>query len=320
LLRTDTGHITPEQLAARIPTHMSLLEETFHSRVVVEMLGIPKVVPDATTKVLVRTTKGDRVAVIICSRPVAPELVARGTAAAESIRELLGKRLGAPIIAPIASGCAGALSFVILPYCRELSSWKIARVVQRMKLKRELLPWLRKATTVAAERIVSPEDESLSFTAMLEYIRSQQFTDAHIRDIINEALGRISSREWQPCHTFDHNDLWLGNVMLPVKSRWLPRSDSPFVLIDWGGANPNGYGIYDLMRLSLALKLKSAELRAELVAHSRALNCQLHDSRVHLLASFARLHQHLEFWPEAEFVKAFHKCWNTLNRALGVAE
>jgi len=94
------------------------------------------------------------------------------------------------------------------------------------------------------------------------------------------------------------------------------KQSSPFVLIDWAGANQYGYGIYDLIRLARALKLSPASLRRELITHSKALQCEPQDTRGHLLATFGRLHQHLECFPEERFVETLRACLGTMERAL----
>ena len=316
LAKLKNEHFSLEEFARLAPKVLGTLEGYFGGQLMIEMLGEQKNGEDATTKILVRGDSGQSLAVIVCSRSVAPELVARGTSLAESIREILGEQLGAPIIRPIMSGYAADRSFVILPYCRELSSWKLVRAGQRSRLRAPLLSWLRDATARAASRTVLPHDKTLSFSSILRFLAHRDFLNGSQRNAVSGAIDRIDSGKWKPRHVIDHNDLWLGNIMLPGPLHQTTASKSPFVLIDWGGANPLGYGIYDLIRISRGLKLSNTALRRELEAHSGALQCELQDLSGHLLAAFGRLHRHLECWPETEFLKTFNACWNILDRAL----
>ncbi len=79
--------------------------------------------------------------------------------------------------------------------------------------------------------------------------------DEGLQRSITYALDRTESGVWQPRHTIDHNDFWLNNVMLPAQDQAKTRQKYPFILIDWSGANPYGYGIYDLFRIARSLKL-----------------------------------------------------------------
>ena len=133
---------------------------------------------------------------------------------------------------------------------------------------------------------------------------------------MDNALYRLNSDKWKPLHTFDHNDLWLGNVMLNPRYGYGTNSIYPYTIIDWVGANTKGYGIYDLIRLSLSLRISNAQLRHELIAHSVALKCELEDLCGHLLASLGQLHLSIECFPEEEYEKTFYQCWHMLSQVL----
>jgi hypothetical protein len=310
----DNAHITPAVFREELAEALGILEQQIGENVMLQPLGKLKELPDATTKVLIRTVAGRPVAVVICSRPVAPELVARGTRMSEQIRELIGEPLGEVIIKPIGHGEVDGRSFVILPYCCDLSAYRPIRMIQRFRIQRGLLSWLRQATAKATEEHGSGTPVTQSYAAVLEHLERQRLFGREIQAAIHHALNRLASGRWRPCHTFDHNDLHLGNVMLAAQSRWTECPTFPFVLIDWAGANPKGFGIYDLIRLARALNLSSASLRWELVAHGEALQCEPQDILGHLLATLGRLHQHLEHFPEQRFVATANACWELLAR------
>jgi serine O-acetyltransferase len=312
----NNEHITIKALSALLADNLTKLEEDIGCRVILEPLGKLKSGADNTTMALVRTTTGHPKAVISCSRPAAPDLIRRGIEAAEAIRSLIGERLGTAIIKEITSGYVDGRSFVILPWCQELSSWKSRCLLQRWRLRRPLLDWLREATAAAAAAQGHSDTTGQTFNAMLQHLARQNFVDSEIRGAVKKAITRIDSGQWRPLHSFDHNDFWMGNVLLTARSGHTSRHLHPFVVIDWAGANPQGFGLYDLIRLARALKLSPAALRRELLAHCKALQCDPTDARGHLLATFGRLHQHLEYFPEERFVETFRACWITLNWAM----
>ncbi|MCK5601203.1 hypothetical protein KAR91_05020 [Candidatus Pacearchaeota archaeon] len=314
---SDNKHISVGALTAFLTDELSELEAQLGECVELELLGRQKDGEDSTTKILVRTKRGHPAAVIVCSRTVAPGLVERGTKVAETIRAIIGEQLGQAIIRPLSHGYIDDRSYVMLPYCREFSSWKPIRVFQRLWLQRHILYWLRKSTETAAEKIELSKDSPASFISMLRYLEQQHFVDDDLQRAITRALDRIETGSWMPRHTIDHNDFWLGNVMLPVRTK-SKKHLFPFVIIDWAGANPYGYGIYDLIRIARGLKLSDTALRREIDFHCTALQCKPEDTQGHLLATLARLHQNLECFPESRYLETFSICWMKLSKALRV--
>ena len=311
---SDNASITPAVLRHELSDVLDRLEQRIGEQVTLTPLGKLKELPDATTKVLIQTITKRPVAVIICSRPVAPELIARGIQMAEQIRVLIGEPLGEAIIKPLGHGEVDGRSYVILPYCRDLSTCRPIRIAQRLRIQRPLLTWLRLATAKAAEKHRSGPSVSQSYAAVLAHLERQRLFDQGIQAAIRHALKRLDADKWRPCHAFDHNDLHLGNIMLPVRSGLNGRPQFPLVLIDWVGANPKGFGIYDLIRLARSVNLSPRALRRELTAHSGALHCELEDIGGHLLAALGRLHQHLEHFPEQRFVAMVNACWQQIDR------
>lgn len=309
-------HISTKMLSSLLVDELSQFKQRIGESVALKPLGKLKEGEDATTKLAVLTPSGQPTAVIICSRPVAPELMARGTELAETIRDTIGQPLGEAIIQPISSGYAQGRSYVVLPYCPDFSPNKLMNLGQRLRIRRPLLDWLQQATASAADVHGVNEATTQAYLSALEHLEREKLFDKPIQIALQRAIERLTSGQWQPRHTFDHNDLWLGNVMLTAKKDLSPRSRYPFTLIDWAGANPKGYGIYDLIRISREMKLSKGGLHKELVAHSEALGCDLEDTRGHLLAALGHLHRHREHFPEARFVATAQRCWEIFNWAL----
>lgn len=312
----DNAPVSIEFLRTELADQLDRLAARVDEGVTLEPLGPQKDVADSTTKVLVRTQTGQPTAVIICSRSIAPDLVARGTGVAETIRGIIGEELGEAIIRPLDSGYVDSRSYVILPYCRDFSKWRTRRIIQRLRIQGTMLTWLRQATVAAVEAHGSGDEVSAVYESTLRHLEQQRLFDDDIQSAIRDALTRLESGKWKPRHTFDHNDLYLSNIMLPAKSGTTQRSRYPFILIDWAGANPKGFGIYDLVRLSRAFNLSDASLRRELAAHAAALGCDLKDTPGHLLATCGRLHQHIEHFPEDRYFRTVNACWETINRVV----
>lgn len=320
-LNSPNTHMSADTLQAELGNELERLEQQCGESVSLELLGKLKPVADATTKFLIRTRAGHPLAVVVCARPIAPGLVQRGTDNAEAIRERIGDDLGRAIIKPIGSGTVDGRSYVILPYCRDFASWRPRRILQRLRIQRPMLNWLRRANEAAAKTHGRGEAVTSAYHAALEHLERQKLFDGAIQRAIRTAIDRLESGAWRPRHTFDHNDLYLSNIMLPEKT---PLSGSrpryPFVLIDWAGASPTGFGIYDLIRLARAFNLSDATLRRELAGHASALGSDFRDAPGHMLATFGRLHVHLEHFPLELYLRTAQACWKTITRAVQPAD
>ncbi len=313
---TDANrHLTAEELTRLLADELDAYETQVGESLCLVAFPVQKTGRDSTTKVMVKDARGRCLAVVSCARPASPHLVMRGVERAEAVRSLLGHSLGAAIIKPVASGYVEGRSYAMLPWCSDLSEHRLIRYAQRTLLKRPLLSWLRAAVAAAATAHGENAGNPPVFASKLRRMETLSGIGESARTAIRTALDRLESEAWRPRHVFDHNDLWEGNILLPGK-RIRPPRKTPFVLIDWVGAESSGYGITDLIRLARFLKLSPAELRVEIEAHCRSLHCTIHDAAGHFLAASGHLHQNLEYFPEDRFLAMFHACWLYLQEAL----
>lgn len=309
-------HLTAAELTELLSDTLVSYGNDFGARLKLVPFLQQKAGADSTTKVMVQTEGGRRVAVVSCARPASPDLVMRGVERAESVRNLLGNELGAVIIKPLASGYIDGRSYAIFPWCTDLSSNRYMRFIQRSILKRPLLKWLRAAVAATATAHDQPKENTITFAAKLREMESVTGIADTARSAIRTAFQRLESGAWKPHHVFDHNDLWGGNVLLPGQHTVPPVRRYPFVLIDWVGAETHGYGITDLIRLARFLKLPAVELRREIEVHCAKMHCAPEDAPGHLLAASGHLHQNLEYFPEERFLEMFNTSWHYLTDAL----
>ena len=127
-------------------------------------------------------------------------------------------------------------------------------------------------------------------------------------------MKRLEKGNWRPKHTFDHNDLWLDNLLLP-HAQYSPQYHG-FVIIDWLGATERGFGLFDLIRFCTSAAVPTRILAREVRSHCDALQCELVDAKGHLLACLGNLYRNLECFPEERFATHLNKCWRTLIRSL----
>lgn len=281
--------------------------------VTVKPLGARKSLVDATSKFAVLTQDCKPKAVIVFSRSASPHLVMRGAELAAEIRGMLGTDLGRALPVPLETGYAAGRSYMILPWYRDFSGCRPMRALQRMTLTGTLLGWLRQANATAATALKAWDTDG--YADSLEHLGRQSFCDREMQIAIRTSLRRLECGFWRPRHTVDHNDLWLGNVMLS-RHEGYPGQYASFVIIDWAGANARGFGILDLLWLAQSLKIGARRLGVELTAHSLGLDCDLVDTQGHLLAGLGRMHRHIEHFPEDSYVGMVRSCWRLLSSVI----
>lgn len=291
-------------------SELASFEAQVHQRITIESLGEDKDVEDSPTKMLIRGADGTPLSVLFYSRIEAPDMAWRTVRKAEAVRALIGEDLGEAIIQTLASGYVEGRSYAIMPFQNDLSSKRIARFFQKRRLRRPLLGWLRESVAAAAASNGRRAGGAEDYVQKLQRLGRTEGIDASIRDAIDKSLDRIGSGKWKPCHSFDHNDLWQGNVMLPERGkRAASASRFPFVIIDWAGANPKGYGMVDLLSFASSFAISKPEFEREVRLHCQALGCEPEDARGHLLACFGNACENLGHFPVDAFLGAVDKFW-----------
>ncbi|MES1204672.1 MAG: phosphotransferase [Pseudomonadota bacterium] len=273
-----------------------------------------KPVGDDPAKLLLKDATGRPAAVLFCSRPIAPELIARAVDRSASAKRLLGRRLGRVVLSPIASGAFQGLSYVLFPWRWALSHTPYVRAMQRTLLRPRLFSWLRGVT----KQTMRPTDRNVAnFAAALRHTAEDTRLTTSLREAGSEAAAQLAAGQWLPYTVLAHNDLWLGNVLL--ESRWfwpVSAAAGRLAIIDWGGADPCGYPVYDLVRLADSTHLTGKVLADEVKAHCEILGCTPRHAKWYLAAALGNLGLHLEYFPEARFLELAERCWNVLTSVI----
>ena len=273
-------------------------------------------VADAPDRAIVREADGNPIGVLFLANSVNPDLVARGVRNARSAKETLGAEEGAVILDPVVSGEYHGLSYALWPWCRSMSKSRYVAHMQRTLLRRTLFLWLRNVTartkhTASDGSTVRHYDEALNTLIALEEL------SAEIRDRVRDGISRLRSGMWEPYHVLEHNDFWIGNVMLDRRGFRVKQQAYPFYVIDWAGARTSGYPILDLVRMSDSSGASRRKLTREIHLHCGILNCDTDDSVYYLLAALGYLRSTQEHFPMRRYTTVCHRMYTTLTAALG---
>jgi hypothetical protein len=278
-----------------------------------------KPVIDDSAKLLVKDPAGHPIAVVLCSSPVTPRLIARGMERARSAKQALGSDVGRVILDPLLKGEIHGLSYAVLPYCQPLSNSRLVWPVQRAFLSLHVFQWLSRVTEITATR-VHPKQVEPNFMEPLKYLAELEGVTERVRVAAQQAMNRLEGGKWTPRHVLMHNDLWKGNILLDdrqVSGFGNRLRTERFVIIDWMGAMVQGYAMYDLIRLAQSLKLGKRQLRKYVTTHCKFLGCNFSDARSHLLASLGYLSMHLEHFPLPRFVEMADSCLEKIEQIQG---
>lgn len=295
----------------------SILGEVFgNSKKIGEITSFCKIkgVIDETVKLMVKDSHGHNIAVVLCSSPVSPKLVARGAKNSHLATQMLPPELGNHILTPLYEGDFQGLSYIIMRYCMPLSSNRDILYFERALLSPLLFQWLAMITSATVTQLNSSQIETEFVIPLQHLIELEGMTD-EIRSRAKQALDRIELGQWQPCQVLMHGDLWVGNILLDIDNRDKFHIIPPFKIIDWTGSLIQGYAMYDLLRLGLSLKLTNTQMHQQIASHCQILNCDLVDARSHLLSALAYMSMNLEYFPLNRFVTIADSCVAALERA-----
>jgi hypothetical protein len=288
-----------------------------HGPLEIEYLCEPKDVADDPVKLLVTDRESRRVAVVLVSSPVDPDIVSRGMRIAAEAKTLLGERLGSVILEPLGKGALRGLSYTILPFCRPMNAGRIARRYWRLILRSNVLDWLAEAS---AATVVEASDADVvdAFERPLEHVAMLEVMDGALRGAADEALGRLKNGDWNPRFVLMHGDLWEDNLLLASRSPADAgnRKNYPFVVIDWPGAKLRGYAMYDLIRLAASMGLRGRGLRREVLRHCEILGSEPANAIGYLLASLGHLGLNLGCFAPETYADMSRSCFNDLRNAL----
>lgn len=268
-----------------------------HTIVPLARTGSETTVADAPSRTLVSDAHGKPVGVLFVSNYVNPGLVGRSATRAQEAKRVLGASLGSVVLTPLAHGAVEGLSYALWPWHRVLSNLPIFRYVQRRRLRPAVLRWLRQVAR-DTRTPVRTDELGNTYQRPLQTIAERDGFIPPMRDAAEKALSRLSDGLWRPWYVLQHNDFWMGNLLLPRDRRTAAPHPWGFIVIDRAGARIRGFPFVDLLRFASSSGLSLLSLGKEIRWHSEALCCDTNDTASYILAALGHLSLNLEHVPE----------------------
>jgi len=246
-------------------------------------------------------------AVLLISPPQFPDVVSDELQKASKMRQHLGPELGSTILTPIAIGKYLGRSYALMPLKKQPSANRLLWAFQRRAIKPTVIAWLRQvqSTTIVAESSFELYRRSLESMAALDGL------DEAIKSITRGKLRRLLAGKLNPLSTPMHNDLWKGNILLPSTTNDQEKT-FPFFVIDWRGSRVDGFPFFDLIRLSMSLRMDRSEFRDELKMICDTIGCEFEDASAYLAAALGEISLRRDQFPTMAFLQMAHKCFEEL--------
>lgn len=248
---------------------------------VLRPLRLPIIVQDASTKFVLLGPTGQPVSCIIAGRGAAGRLVVGGACSSAAARDTLPVECSGAVLAPRRWVDQGDLAVAEYDWCQPIPDGIMGRFYWP-RVRRFALAWLR--AVAGASR--ADATAQASFRAAIRVVLDCAGLSDDVRRDAEVALRRIDDGSWRPRHQFDHNDFWRGNILI---RRGKYRLAPEFAIIDWAGANMDGYGMYDLCRAAASFGIGMASLSREVQWHCQAKGQPTRDAMGDLLAAVGHL-------------------------------
>lgn len=267
---------------------------------------------DNTTKFIIFNDQNERVAFLFCDYSENGSVCARNLNNSTEIKMKLGDEFGAVLLSPIVSGDIEEIEYSVWPYCNPLGSGLgfIRRKIQLFKFRPLILNWLRNVNEYSRS-IASEQEKCDDFIRPMQRLVRNKNISTRIRGEIEWQISCLQDRRWAPYFILAHNDLWEGNLL--VNKYNVKNTYHGLTIIDWAGGSYRSFAIYDLVRISMSLKVSRSVFSDELLSHCAILHCDKKNAMGYLLASFAYLAENLDEFPADRFIQLLDDCFYFLD-------
>jgi|GEM_PF-3319817 hypothetical protein len=259
--------------------------------------------PDSTIKCLISNTGGEDYFMLI-SAVNSPDAIARAVKNICDIKARLTTDFAATLLSPLATGNIDGRSCAVWPRHEPFIPsnslfFGLFFKLRRMLHRSSFLDW---AFDLCAHTLSGPLDAERidsGFIQPLRQIETNPIFSEAMRQDAHIAIQRIQNQQWRPMHCVQHDDLWYGNFLFPIRRN--QQDHAKFYVIDWGGAMLNGYPVLDFTRLAIAMECNARSASPHIDRLRKLLDCERIDIAFYVLCAFGEMATRLEHFPEQQF-------------------
>ena len=207
---------------------------------------------------------------------------------------------------PIYIGLVENRTFTYSTFCYPMSSGPLWPLQKRL-IRPFVLGWL---TNFSVKR---NEAEFVSTMKYLNFFKGKNGLSDKFMNYMELSKECLLNGSWTPVVIPDHNDLWKGNILLESLVDF-----SKFKVIDWGAANPKGYGVHDLLTFSLSFGVSHNHLQKYLNRYAKNLDVSKQVLIFQYIASVGCLGVNINNFPYARFCKKVNNEFDFLMKSLAI--
>lgn len=241
--------------------------------------------------------------VLHISPPAFPAATRQHVEAIDMMRAPLGE--ASRVLVPVKHGAIDGREFMAAPRLRPLRKGRVLGRLDRWRIQKAALEWVRE---IAGGPEDATEDTSSRFSSRLEALADFAGMNHNVSAAAEAAHKKVIRGEVALRHVPMHGDLWSGNILLDDRGQ--------LRIIDWGSAAPEGYGLYDLMRVGSSLRVPRWTMKKEVREHIAILG-GAEAAECHLLAALGHFAIHRGEFPRARYIGMAHNVWNAFNAMRG---
>ena len=284
-------HLFPRLEALGVmPAEMTLLQTTAD-------------VIDNPVKLKVSDSHGSLIGVVHWSPSEAPQAVAEAVRREVAMHSALGIDLGSVVLMATLEGAFQDRSYALYPWQRALNKGGRWSRLRNWRHAKPILNWLSQVHAQMFEAL-----EASSYTDRVvepvEKLRDEPGLDAAIRTRLDDLIGSVTSGNFVPKVGPVHNDMWTGNILLPTSRSKQNSGPWTFRLIDWGASTPQGFPLWDLMRIMPSLQMPKRVAKKILLHECNVLGLSADQGRSSLLLACADLGTYRNEFPLDRYLAA----------------
>lgn len=258
-------------------------------------------------------------AVLSLSPPAFPEAVAGAVSRTKALAGGLPERLAETVLLPEYQGRYSGRSFALYPRLLPVSGNRAFGYLQKRMLRRPVTEWAGCLARASRSELTDDAEIARRFLEPLGRLSEESGASDELRAAARSAAEAFLHGRLRPVTVIQHGDFWLGNILL--RHIWPLRRgrDYPFMIIDWGAVNRQGYPVVDLMRF-LGSATRNAGFRAAALDRYRA-SAGLDRAAVlpHLCAGIGWLGMHRNQFPLSRYLESSERLFRMTRTVLNAS-
>lgn len=242
--------------------------------------------------------------VLLVANTVFPGVIHADIARAREVSALLSPDVARHVSAPINMGTFGDQTYAAFARLSPVSDTRLVRLLQKRRAARKVFPWVVELARQTQKSQDDPKQFERHFVRPLQALSNNDAVSDRVRQRAADCLEFVQQGSANFFTCVQHGDFWIGNVFFDRrKAESINPSLGDFSVIDWRGAQLDGYPCVDWMRFCSSLFKTGSRQNNDLISDYRAaLNVSAMEFQTYCFLAFGRLGEELDQFPIERYV------------------